>query len=103
MAYPSLDTALEKQEHLYKREKTGHCRINHGSPWGKKECIPAQWLDEVTTLKFEGVDVRAPVQYRAYLTHVYGDYMALPPPEEQVPHHYICMLDFTKPYINKAQ
>ena len=102
IAYPSLDAALEKQTQLYQREKKGRCRINHGSPWGKRECVPAEWLDEVTTLKFEGMDVKAPVQYKAYLSHVYGDYMTLPPPEERIPHHYICVLDFAKPYTTSS-
>ena len=77
IVYPSLDVALEKQVQLYQREKSGRYRINNGSPWGKRECIPAEWLDTVTTMKFEGMDVNAPIQYKAYLTHVYGDYMTL--------------------------
>ena len=102
IVYPSLDDALEKQTQLYKREKKGRYRINHGSPWGKRECIPAEWLDEVTTLRFEGMDVKAPAQYKAYLSHVYGDYMTLPPPEERIPHHFICAFDLTKPYTGSA-
>lgn len=102
IVYPSLDVALEKQVQLYQREKSGRYRINNGSPWGKRECIPAEWLDTVTTMKFEGMDVNAPIQYKAYLTHVYGDYMTLPPPEKRIPHHFICALDFAKPYISNA-
>lgn len=102
IVYPSLDDALEKQTQLYKREKKGHYRINHGSPWGKRECIPAEWLEEMTTLRFEGMDVKAPAQYKAYLSHVYGDYMTLPPPEERIPHHFICAFDLTKPYTGYA-
>ena len=102
IVYPSLDDALEKQTQLYKREKKGHYRINHGSPWGKRECIPAEWLEEMTTLRFEGMDVKAPAQYKAYLSHVYGDYMTLPPPEERIPHHFICAFDLTKPYTGCA-
>ena len=102
IVYPSLDVALEKQVQVYKREKSGRYRINNGSPWGKRECIPAEWIYEVTTMKFEGMDVKVPTQYKEYLTHVYGDYMTLPPPEQRIPHHFICALDFAKPYTNNA-
>lgn len=38
-------------------------------------------------MKFEGIDVKVPVDYETVLTEYYGDYMQLPPVEEQVPTH----------------
>lgn len=102
MVYPSLTGALDKQCELYKSVPNGKYRINNGSPWGKKECIPATWLNEVTTLKFEGVDVKVPLHYKEYLTHVYGDYMKLPPPEKRIPHHFISAINFTRAYTDDA-
>lgn len=98
LLYPSLSAALDAQDDLYQRTKHGKNRINNGSPWGKKECIPNEWLNGITTLDFEGIPVNAPCFYKEYLTHVYGDYMTLPPPEKRIPHHYICALDFEHSY-----
>lgn len=98
LLYPSLSAALDAQDDLYQRTKHGKNRINNGSPWGKKECIPNEWLNGITTLDFEGIPVNAPCFYKEYLTHVYGDYMTLPPLEKRIPHHYICALDFEHSY-----
>ena len=98
LLYPSLESALDAQENLYEYTKHSYNRINNGSPWGKRECIPAKWLDDTVVMDFEGMKVKAPRCYKKYLSHVYGDYMSLPPPNERVPHHYICALDFNKSY-----
>ena len=99
--YPSLEEALDKQYMLYKSVGAGKKRINNGSPWGLRECMPAFWFNEITELVFEGIPVKAPKYYKAYLTHVYGDYMKLPPPEKRIPHHFVAILDFNKPYIEE--
>lgn len=98
IAYPSLKKAIIKQNSLYRYRKKSSQRINYGSPWGKRECIPGKWLNEITLLEFEGIMVSAPLCYKEYLTHVYGNYMELPPPEKRVPHHYISFLDFENAY-----
>lgn len=38
-------------------------------------------------LDFEGIPVKAPLDYDSLLRQYYGDYMRLPPPEARVPHH----------------
>ena len=38
-------------------------------------------------LNFEGIDVKAPIGYDNILKTIYGDYMQLPPEEEQATHH----------------
>ena len=102
--YPKLETALQKQDRLYARCRGGKRRISHGSPWGMRECVPVEWLEETVPLEFEGITVMAPKYYHAYLSHVYGDYMRLPPPEKRIPHHYISLLDFQRGYCPmKAQ
>ena len=42
--------------------------------------------------------VSAPTEYDKYLTHIYGDYMAPPPVEKQVPVHDIEVIDLEKSY-----
>ncbi|MBO4693983.1 MAG: LicD family protein [Clostridia bacterium] len=38
-------------------------------------------------LKFEDIDVKAPIGYDCILKTIYGDYMKLPPEDERVTHH----------------
>lgn len=49
-------------------------------------------------MTFEGLPVRVPTGYDAYLRGLYGDYHADPPPEEQAGHHYYAALDLNTPY-----
>lgn len=45
---------------------------------------------------FEGLSVPLPAGYDVYLKTAFGDYMALPPEDQQVPHHDLCALDLEK-------
>lgn len=92
--YPSVKEAKEKQMLLYKQYSKGNLRANMGSPWGARECIPAEWINKTVSLQFENLTVKAPISYKEYLSHVYGDYMKLPALSERKPHHYICELRF---------
>ena len=58
--------------------------------WGtylKKEILCDKLLNDFVTIKFEGRDYNSIKHYHDYLTHVYGDYMQLPPEEKRVTHH----------------
>ena len=44
-------------------------------------------FDETTTIEFEGKNYSTNKGYDAFLRRYYGDYMKLPPVEEQVSHH----------------
>ena len=92
--YPRAEDAMAAQERLYASVTQGRRRINNGSPWGNRERVPAAWLERTVTLSFAGREVPAPEGYDAYLRHVYGDYLTLPPEHEQVAHHYLAKLDF---------
>ena len=68
-------------------------------PYGeyfKKEYQKKVWYDDYKELPFGSLKVRVPFDYDAFLTHVYGDYMKLPPQEKQVSHHYHYFLDMNK-------
>lgn len=56
----------------------------HGYP---KEISPESWWAEGTDLSFEGKTVRAPKEYETLLTHMFGDFMVLPPKEERINHN----------------
>ncbi|MGN0453045.1 MAG: phosphorylcholine transferase LicD [Ruminococcus sp.] len=55
----------------------------HGYP---VEMSPADWWGDGCDVEFEGCTFRAPSEYHTLLTHMFGDYMTLPPVEERVNH-----------------
>ena len=52
-------------------------------PTAYGEYAPYHFVD----MDFENLKVKVPVGYDDFLKCHYGDYMKLPPKEEQVPHH----------------
>lgn len=50
-------------------------------------CFTRAQLETFTELTFEGASFPAFVDYDAFLTGWYGDYLRLPPPEKRVGHH----------------
>ena len=59
----------------------------------EKGIVPAGSFDELIDLPFEHLIVKAPKQYDMLLRHYYGDYMQLPPVEQQVnPHDIVVYL-----------
>lgn len=106
LLYPTIEIALAKQEHMYRSIPFSKRLINNGSPWGNKERIPVEWMENTVTVQFESIPVKAPQGYDSYLRNVYGDYMKLPPEEKRIPHHYLYKLDFDrsyKTYLTDAQ
>jgi lipopolysaccharide cholinephosphotransferase len=95
--YPNLRKALDTREELHKSVQPSDLMANYCGAWGKKEIMPAQWYGEGTPVTFEGLTVMAPAQYENWLTHVYGDYMQLPPVEKRVSHHYAQFIDLEMP------
>ena len=81
---------LDKAEKLHKMYP-----YNESKYIGSIECLydladyryEKKWFDDYVLLEFEGKKFKAPVGYDEVLTKTYGDYMKLPPIEEQVTHH----------------
>lgn len=67
---------------------------NHGNWQGRLEYAPAEQYGRGIEAEFEGIKVRIPKEYDAYLTQKYGDWRGDLPKEEQVGHHYyeICVI-----------
>lgn len=53
----------------------------------EKEIFKKEWFDDYIIMPFEDFEVRVPIGYHEYLSHVYNDYMKLPPKEERYPRH----------------
>lgn len=71
---------------------------NHGNWQGKLEYAPLEQYGHGTWGTFEGLKVRLPEQYDAYLSQKYGNYRLDPPIEEQVGHHYSIAYDCNRSY-----
>lgn len=52
---------------------------------------------EVVYHEFEGLQMPIPKGYDAYLKMAFGDYMELPPEDQQTPHHDLVALDLERP------
>lgn len=52
-----------------------------------KEIIKKQWIEKTSLVEFEGHQYTTVGDTDAYLTHLYGDYMVLPPKEKRISVH----------------
>lgn len=73
---------------------------NHGNWQGKLEYAPCEQYGDGAFATFEGLPVRIPEKYDEYLTQKYGDWRAELPPEQQVGHHYVEVIDLCRPYTD---
>lgn len=71
---------------------------NHGNWQGQLEYAPREQYGDGAMMTFEGVPVRVPQLYDAYLTQKYGDWRADPPKEQQIGHHFYERMDLERPY-----
>jgi lipopolysaccharide cholinephosphotransferase len=60
----------------------------------RKDTLKRKWLSDLTPQQFEGHDFLCPTDLDAYLAHMYGDFMALPPVEQRTTQHTILELSF---------
>ena len=62
------------------------------------EYAPKEQYGNGVWMKFEGISVRVPAQYDAYLTQKYGDWRGGIPPDEQYGHHHYVRCDLHRPF-----
>ena len=65
----------------------------------KREAMPKEIFEEGTDGVFEGIKVKLPKDYDKYLTLLFGDYMKLPPVEQQIGHHFDKGFSLTEDYL----
>lgn len=58
----------------------------------RHNAYPKSWFEGSIDLPFEEMKVRCPVEYDRVLREIFGDYMKLPPVEEQVGHDTVVYL-----------
>lgn len=87
--FVSAPKLVEKVEAYYARfplEKSEYSAIVCGN-YREKEIFPTEVHNTFAEVEFEGKRFMAYAKYDEYLKGIYGDYMKLPPKEEQVSHH----------------
>lgn len=89
--------ALERMYASYSLEASERW-CNYGNWQGKLEYAPKWHYGEGTWATFEGLRVRIPENYDAYLTQKYGDWRSDPPEDKQKSHHISVICDPNKPY-----
>lgn len=99
--FPRHTAAFEKVAALPTEPAQIWC--NHGNWQGKLEYAPRWHYGTGITAQFEGLTVRVPENFDAYLTQKYGDWRADLPEEEKKGHHFHGVLDLTKPYTCYTQ
>ena len=98
LIFPSSYDALERRERYIRSYAKGELAQNFGSNYINKEIVPWKWYGKGVEVSFEGLIVNAPSEYHLLLTHIYGDYMQLPPEEKRVSHHPTDIIDLENPY-----
>ncbi|VVP36287.1 hypothetical protein PS874_04488 [Pseudomonas fluorescens] len=66
--------------------------------WREKEVVDKKVFDESANYDFSGIKVIGPKDYHQWLSKVYGNYMKLPPIEQQKPDHSLLKLCLNKSY-----
>lgn len=91
---------LGKLDLFYSRFPTETSAIwcNHGNWQRSLEYASRSQYGDGAWAAFEGLRVRIPEQYDAYLTQKYGDWCADLPEEKKVSHHNWLVCDLDKPY-----
>lgn len=69
-----------------KENKTAGSVTNTGF-YGIKEFMPKEYFEDAILMEFEGHKLRCPKEFDKILSHIYGNYMELPPIEKRISHH----------------
>ena len=74
-----------------------------GNPFGAwrfREIMERRIMGDPTLYRFEDMEIFGAENADEYLTHLYGDWRKLPPPEKQVSHHVFSELDLNQSYLH---
>lgn len=85
---------FEQVQHRYNRGKTATVTNLGGSYTYWRESKPRAILEKTVLHVFENGQFSIPEDYDSFLRSCYGDYMQLPPPEQQVGRHGVLQVDF---------
>lgn len=78
---------LRWNEIRFKNDNTKYCINLYSKYRMEKEKIKSDWINETILAPFEGGKYPIFKSYHEYLTHLYGNYMELPPEHKRRPEH----------------
>lgn len=78
---------LDQRATRHSREHCQYVSNLYGMALYEKEMMPKEFIGTPVPWRFEDMECKIPQMYHEYLTHIYGDYMQLPPEEERVCKH----------------
>ncbi len=78
---------INKIDMNYPYEKSNYIGSTASLYNSQNNRFPREWYQDTVMLKFEDCEFKAPISYHNVLTKMYGDYMILPPKEQQATHH----------------
>lgn len=78
---------IEKFDKEFIKENGEYCINFVNNVEGASQLLKTEYWDNLIPMKFEDIEVMGLADYDAILTKKYGDYMQLPPKQEQVTHH----------------
>lgn len=93
--YPNKSQAIKNYDKFCQKLKP---QPHVGSLESKTNYYSVEWIKEVKELTFENIKINVPIGVHEHLTVCYGDYMKLPPKEQQVPLHFEGIVDTERPY-----
>jgi phosphorylcholine metabolism protein LicD len=76
---------------------------NYGNSSAASDISPKWHFGEGAWATFEGLRVRIPENYDAYLTQKYGDWRADLPEDQRQGHHYYEIMDLEHPYTDYVE
>ena len=100
--YRDTSVYIERFDHLlatYNSVTSGYL-CNYANSVSETEYAAAEQYGQGREATFEGLSVRIPEDYDAYLTQKYGDWRADLPESEKKGHHYYTVCDLNRPYID---
>ena len=85
-----IERLTRRFDHLGQKTAGANCHYVGDLVWcnGGRDFYPADYFATGTPGTFEGREIQNPVGYHAYLQKLYGDYMQLPPKEQQIMHGF---------------
>jgi len=81
-------SVFQKKMFWSPKKKKGEWMVAYTGTSLKKDVFRSEWfINGLVDYSFEDTTVPVPNGYDAFLTHMFGNYMSLPPEEKRVTHH----------------
>lgn len=83
-----IQKRIEKLSRKYRYDESEYVGCFVWLSGGIKDIFKKEWFCDYEMCQFEDYNFRVPKEYDKILTHIYGNYMELPPEKDRIGHHY---------------